>query len=73
MSWATKRIQQYKEGKEFTWLERRVLDHANPAHLVMDTAGTVLLVYGLWIHGWLWIALGIILSFLGHLYSWIQK
>jgi hypothetical protein len=47
MSWAEKRIGEYKRGKMPTWLERRVLEHANPVHFVLAKIGIVLIIYGL--------------------------
>jgi hypothetical protein len=73
MGWAEKRIEEYKRGKMPTWLERRALEHANPVHLVLAIVGTGLLIYGLWMHGWVWITTGLVLNFLGHLYCWLKK
>jgi hypothetical protein len=73
MSWVEKRIEEYKQGKMPTWLERRALEHANPVHLVLAKIGIVLLIYGLWTHNWMWIITGVILNFLGHLYCWLKK
>jgi len=68
-----KKIQQYKEGREVTWLEKRDLEHGNPLHCVLAIIGAILLIYGLWIHGWAWIIAGVALNFLGHLYCWLKK
>jgi len=73
MSWAEKRIEEYKQGKDATWLERRMLEHANPVHLVLSAIGVGVLIYGLWIHGWGWIVAGVLVNFLGHLYCWVKK
>jgi hypothetical protein len=32
MGWAENRIQEYQHGKPANWLERRMLEHANPVH-----------------------------------------
>ncbi len=73
MSWAEKRIEEYKQGKTPTWLELRLLEHANPVHLLLAIIGTGLLIYGLWMHMWTWIITGVALNFLGHLYCWSKK
>ena len=73
MGWAENRIQQYGQGEHATWVERRVLEHANPLHLVLAVVSTIPLVYGLWFHNWPSIALSVLLRFFGHLYCWLQK
>lgn len=72
MSFAQKKIQQYKKGKKPTWLEQRMLEHADPVHLTLAIVGTIALVYGLWINAWSWIIIGIGLNILGHLYTWFK-
>jgi fatty acid desaturase len=73
MSWAEKRIEEYKRGKEATWLERRMLEHANPvncaAHIIASVAG----IYGLWMQDWTWIITCIVIALIGHLYVWLKK
>ncbi len=71
MSWAKKRIEQYKKGKKSTFFERRVLEHAEPVHAILAVFGVAFIVYGLWLHNWIWIVSGFVLNFLGHIYSWI--
>ena len=73
MGWAEIRIQQYNQGQKANWLERRVLEHANPVHLVLQVLGAIPLIYGLWIHNWTFISVGVLLNFLGHLYCWLKK
>jgi hypothetical protein len=73
MGWAEKRVQQYNQGQQATWIERRALEHANPVHLSLALIGLVLLIYGLWIHNWTWIIGSVILNFLGHLSCWLKK
>ena len=73
MGWAEKRIQQYNQGQPATWVEKRILEHANSLHLILALIGKALLIYGLWVHSWLWIAGGIVLNLVGHLYCWIKK
>lgn len=72
MSWVDKRIKKYREGAEPTWIEKRVLEHAHPFHLVMIVLGFVAIVYGLWIHDWFWIIFGIVFNALGHIYTWLE-
>ena len=72
MSWVDKRIEEYKKGNGPTWIEKRILEHAHPAHLVMVVAGFIALVYGLWINDWFWIIYGLIFNILGHIYTWLE-
>ena len=73
MGWAEIRIQQYSQGQKANWLERRVLEHANPVHIVLQVLGAIPFIYGLWIHNWTFISVGVLLNFLGHLYCWLKK
>lgn len=73
MGWAEKRVEEYKRGKDATWVERRMLEHANPVHLVLAIIGAGLLIYGLWVHCWALIIAGVALNLLGHLYCWLKK
>lgn len=73
MGWVERRIQQYNQGQKANWLERRALEHANPFHFVLAVIGVVPLIYGLWIHDWVLIAIGVLLNFFGHLYCWLKK
>ncbi|WKZ26576.1 MAG: hypothetical protein QY304_00525 [Candidatus Paceibacterota bacterium] len=73
MSWSSKRIQEYKEGGEASWLEKRALEHAEPIHLILIILSLPLLVYGLWEHSWFFIGIGIALNFVGHINTWIRK
>ena len=50
MGRAEMRIQQYSQGQQANWLERRVLEHANPVHLLLQCLGAIPFIYGLWIH-----------------------
>ncbi|MDD5651246.1 MAG: hypothetical protein PHF86_12665 [Candidatus Nanoarchaeia archaeon] len=72
MSFAKKRIQEYKRGKKPTWLEMRLLEHADPVHMILAIVGTIALIYGLWIGAWLWIILGVGLNIIGHIYAWLK-
>lgn len=73
MGWAEERIEEYRQGKEATWWEKKSLEHANPVHYVLMIPGVVAIIYGLWAHSWIWIIIGMGLNFLGHLYCWIKK
>lgn len=73
MGWAENRIKDYKKGKKATWLEKRVLEHANPFHFPLATIAQVSLIYGLWIHNWIFILVAVVLGTIGHLYCWMQK
>lgn len=71
MGWAEHRIEEYQQGKPATWLERRILEHANPVHFILAMIALVGFVYGLWMHDWLWIGGSVILSLIGHVYCWL--
>ena len=73
MGWAEIRIQQYRDGKEATWLEKRFLEHANQVHLVFQVFGVTSLVYGIWAHSWKLITAGFFLNAIGHLYCWLKR
>lgn len=70
MGWAENRIAEYQHGKSANWLERRMLEHANPVHFPLALAATVGIGYGLWAHDWLWIIGSSALALLGHVYCW---
>ncbi|MBU0929582.1 MAG: hypothetical protein KJ623_00745 [Nanoarchaeota archaeon] len=72
MGWAKKRVQQYKKGKKASWLELRMLEHADPVNLILAIVGVIMLVYGLWVNSWLWILIGLGLNILGHIYAWMK-
>jgi hypothetical protein len=73
MSWAEHKIEQYQHGRPATWLERRMLEHANPVHFAVAWVAMVGLVYGLWTHAWIWIVGSTVLACLGHVYCWTRK
>jgi hypothetical protein len=73
MGWAEKRIREYQQGQEATWLERRTIEHANPVHASLAWISLVPLIYGLWTHNWYAIGAGIALNIIGHIYCWVQK
>jgi hypothetical protein len=73
MGWAATRIDEYQQGKCANWLERRMLEHANPVHFLLAIIAGTGFVYGLWTHDWMWIIVSAALSFLGHVYSWLWR
>ncbi len=73
MGWAEMRIQQYNQGEKATWWERKLLEHANPVNLGLHVLGGIPLIYGLWIHNWRFIILGVLISGSGHLYCRVME
>ena len=73
MGWSNNRIAEYQEGKPSSWLERRMLEHANPVHFPLAVAASAGLAYGLWTHDWLWIIGSSTLALLGHVYCWTRN
>lgn len=73
MGWAAHRIEEYRHGAPATWLERRMLEHANPLHFALALIATVGFLYGLWFHEWIWIVGAAILALAGHAYCWFWK
>lgn len=71
MNWATKRIDEYRRGERSTWLERRMLEHANPIHFAVSILATASGVYGLWTHDWTFIVATLLLGLIGHGYTWL--
>lgn len=73
MSWASHRIEEYQQGKPSTWLERRMLEHANLLHFVVAVIAGLGFVYGVWMHDWVWIVCSSLLALSGHIYCavWI--
>lgn len=72
MGWAENRIHDYQRGGNASWLERRMLEHANPVHFPLAIAASVGIGYGLWKHRWDWIAASTALAFAGHAYCWTR-
>jgi hypothetical protein len=72
MGWAENRVHQYEVGKHANWLERRMLEHANPVHFPLALAASVGFIVGLWTHDWLAIAGASLLALSGHLYCWTR-
>jgi len=73
MSWAEFRIRQYNQGEKANWLERRSLGIANPVNLGLHVLGAIPLIYGLWIHNWRFIILGVLINGFGHLYCRLME
>jgi len=73
MSWAKKRIEGYRHGAQATWLERLLLDAAYPVNLLLGTLGGLALLYGLWVHDWTAIIIGVGLSIVGYITAWFAK
>lgn len=73
MGWAEQKVEQYNQGQKATWLELRVIEHANPVHLILAIVGVIAFIYGLWAHDWVWIFAGILADAAGHAYCWLQK
>jgi len=73
MTWADKRIREYRDGQPATFLERMVLGFANPVALPLAVIGIVILFYGLWVHAWLWITAGIIIYVAGVVFGQLRR
>lgn len=73
MGWAAFRIHEYQLGKQSTWLERRMLEHANPLHFMLAVIAVIGFSYGLWMHDWIWIVGATVLSIVGHVYTMTWK
>ncbi|MGG7054862.1 hypothetical protein [Nitrosomonas sp. ANs5] len=71
--WPDRKLESYRCGGQAGWLDQRILEHAHPLHLVFAAAGFIMIIFGLWVHGWLWIVAGILLNFAGHVYTWLIK
>ncbi len=73
MGWVEKRIDALKRGRKLTWIERRMLEHANPVHLFLLLIAAVVLVTGLWENNVSYSLVGLAIALLGHVYCWMQK
>jgi len=73
MSWAEKKIEEYKQGKDATWEEKRMLEIANPVNSIAQAVSLIVLVYGLWMHDFKWIIVSVAVSLMGFLYAWLKK
>lgn len=72
MGWAENRIDEYHLGAPANWLERRMLEHANPVHFPLALAASLGLFYGLWTHRPGWILGSFALALAGHSYCWTR-
>jgi len=74
MSWTDRRIKEIQAGKEPTFLEKGAFEHGNPVNFILSMLALVVAGYGLWINElWPWLAIAVVLGFLGHLYCWLKK
>ncbi len=73
MGWAESRVRAYQRGERAGWLERRMLEHANPVHFPMAVAASIGLIYGAWVHSLPWIVASAALALAGHLYCWTRS
>ena len=72
MGWAENRIAAIREGAPSSWLERRMMEHANPVHFPLAILASVGIGYGLWTHQWPWIVGAMLLAIIGHAYCWTR-
>lgn len=69
MGWASFRINEYQLGRKSTWLERRMLEHANPIHFILALIAVLGFSYGLWMHELSWIIGATVIAIIGHAYT----
>lgn len=69
MAWVEMRIREYSEGQQPTFIEWQILSVTHPVALLLAMIGLLMLLYGLWVHAWLWIALGVVVYLLGFGYG----
>lgn len=72
MGWSEHRIEEFRQGQESTWLERRMLEHSNPIHFRIALISSAGFIYGLWTHDWLWLIGSSVLALGGHVYCWTR-
>lgn len=72
MGWAEKRIRDIHAGGPASWLERRMLEHANPVHFFLSLIASIGFVFGLWNHAEGWIVGSMALALAGHAYCWTR-
>ncbi len=73
MGWADKKIKEYSLGQKATWLEKMMLEHANPVNLIASLLALAALIYGLWINNLSFVAVALVLGLIGHIYCWLQQ
>jgi hypothetical protein len=72
VGWAENRVREYQQGAPATWLEHRMLEHANPVHFPLAIAASLGMFYGLWRHSWPWIIGSSAIALAGHAYCWTR-
>jgi hypothetical protein len=70
MGWAEQRMREYQAGKPATWLERRMLEHANPLHFTLALVAGAGLAFGLWTHEYVVLLGAALLALSGRIYCW---
>ncbi len=73
MGWVEKRIKAIQKGKKMRWIEKRMLEHANPVHLFLLLIAAMFLITGLWEHDWMYTGIGVVVVLLGHVWCWTRK
>ncbi len=73
MGWADKRIEQYRQGQNPTWLEKRMIESTRPVFIVIFIIADVILSYGFIFHDWRAISLALIMIGSGYIYAWFKK
>jgi hypothetical protein len=73
MGWAEERVKDYHRGHRASWLERRMLEHANPVHFALALAAAAGFAAGLWLHDWVAMGIAALLALAGHVYCWTRK
>jgi hypothetical protein len=73
MGWAEDRVQEYRSGQDASWLERRMLEHANRVYFTLTLAAGAGLGFGLWMHDWRAISGAALLTLFGHVYCKTSK
>ncbi len=73
MGWSDKKINDYKLGQKATWLEKLMLEHANPINLIASLLAFLIFSYGLWLNNLAYVAVAIVLGLIGHIYCWLQQ
>ena len=73
MGWAENRVREFRAGKPASWLERRMLERANPVHFVLAAAAGAGVAAGLWMHDLVAISGAALLALVGHVFCWTRK
>lgn len=72
MGWVEKRVDALKKGRKLNWIEKRMLEHANPVHLFILLIGGLVLITGLWEHNLSYSLVGLAVMLLGHIYCYFR-